>query len=221
MPSGPDLPLLILITDWELPRGRLMASLESVLALGPDVAVQHRHPGATDRAFFEEGEQLARLCLRFGNGLFVNGRLDVALLLGAHLHLPSRGIEVADVRPHLPTGRWISAAVHDADEAQEAAGADIALVSPVFSPGSKATRARAPLGPEGFARLAERLGGPAFALGGVDPSNANQIRGASGFAAISAVLRAAQPRLAAQELLAAARRSRSSRRRDDFQSGIG
>jgi len=204
----PELPLLIVITDWEIPRLALLAALESALSLGPEVAVQHRHPGATDRAFLEEGEQLAMLCRRFDNPLFVNGRLDVALLLRAHLHLPSRGIQVADVRAHLQAGAWISAAVHDLQEALEANGADLALVSPVFAPGSKLTAPRPPLGPEGFGRLAKETPCPAFALGGIAPSNASLLHGAGGFAAISSVLKARDPKAAANSLLNAARESR-------------
>ncbi len=208
MPS--ELPLLIVITDWQIPRAALIEALESALSLGPEVALQHRHPGATDRSFFDEGEQVARLCRRFGNPLFVNGRLDAALLLQAHLHLPARGIQVADVRPHLPDGRWISAAVHDAEEGREAGGADFALVSPVFPPGSKPTDERMPLGPDGFNRLANGLSCPAFALGGVGPGNSRQIPGAWGFAAISSVLKAGDPVSAAKALVTAARTSRSN-----------
>jgi thiamine-phosphate pyrophosphorylase len=203
-----ELPLLIVITDWQISAPKLIESLESVLSLGPEVALQHRHPGASDRLFFEEGERLVKLCRRVGNPLFVNGRLDMALLLGAHLHLPARGIQVTDVRPHLPPGTWISAAVHDSHEALEAGGADLALVSPVFAPGSKPTDLRAPLGPAGFARLVKATPCPAFALGGIAPANASQIEGASGFAAISSVLKDSDPILAAKALLSAARSAR-------------
>jgi len=202
-----ELPLLIVITDWRIPRSTLMDALGSALSLGPEVAVQHRHPGATDRTFFEEGEEIAELCRRFANPLFVNGRLDVALLLDAHVHLPARGIRVDDIRPHLPAGRWISAAVHDSEEAREANGADLVLVSPVFPPGSKVTNTRAPLGPEGFTRLARALACPVFALGGIGPANASQVPAASGFAAISAVLKAGDPKSAAKVLVTAARAS--------------
>jgi len=204
----PELPLLILITDWQIPRPALLAALESALSIGPEVAVQHRHPGATDRVFLEEGEQLAMLCRRFDNPLFVNGRLDVALLLRAHLHLPSRGVQVADVRPHLQAGTWISAAVHDPQEALEANGADLALISPVFAPGSMLTAPRPPLGPDGFGRLAKETPCAAFALGGIAPSNASLVHGASGFAAISSVLKARDPKSAVNALLNAARESR-------------
>ncbi len=100
----PALPRLIVITDWRLPRNRLLSALERALEAGPDVAVQHRHPEAPARTFLEEARVLAALCRTRGNPLFVNGRLDVALLVGAHLHLPAYGPTVAEVRPLLPAG---------------------------------------------------------------------------------------------------------------------
>jgi thiamine-phosphate pyrophosphorylase len=200
----PSLPRLIVITDWRLPRARLLEALERALEAGPGVAVQHRHPEASARVFLEEARLLAALCHTRGNPLFVNGRLDVALLVGAHLHLPARGLTVEDVRPYLPAGRWVSAAVHDADEARLAQGADLALVSPVYAPGSKPGDPRPPLGPAGFQALAAALPCPALALGGVTPERAAQLTGAWGFAVISAVLEAEGPAEVARALLRAA-----------------
>jgi thiamine-phosphate pyrophosphorylase len=143
---------------------------------------------------------LKSLCDRLGNPLFVNGRLDVALLLNAHLHLPSGGLHPRDVRSHLDS-RWISVAVHSEDEAQMAEGADLALVSPVFVPGSKQDL-RPPLGPEGFSHLSSRLPCPAYALGGLTPERARAVPSATGFAAISSILLAANPLERALEFLA-------------------
>lgn len=199
----PTLPRLIVITDWRLPQARLLKALERSLEAGPQVAIQHRHPEAPARTFLEEARLLAALCHRRGNPLFINGRLDVALLVGAHLHLPARGLTVEDVRPHLPAGRWVSAAVHDPDEARIAQGADLVLVSPVYAPGSKPGDTRPPLGPEGFQALAATLPCPALALGGVTPERAAQLAGAQGFAAISAVLEAENPAAVARALLRA------------------
>ncbi len=200
----PALPRLIIITDWRLPRAQLLAALERALELGPEVAVQHRHPEAPARVFLDEARLLAALCRTRGNPLFVNGRLDVALLVDAHLHLPARGLTAVDVRPFLPAGRWVTTAVHDADEARLAEGADLALVSPVYAPGSKPGDTRPPLGPEGFQALAATLPCPAFALGGVTPERAAQLTGAQGFAVISAVLEAEDPATVARALLRAA-----------------
>jgi thiamine-phosphate pyrophosphorylase len=181
---------LIVITDWSLGETDLLARLARALEAGPGIAVQHRHPEATARQLFDEGVKLKALCERHAAPLFINRRLDVALALGASLHLPAYGLLPADVRGRVPR---ISVAVHSPQEAKRAAGADLALVSPVFGKGDAK-----PLGPEGFAQLAKALPCPAYALGGVT----EPVKGAAGHAVISAVLRADDPREAATRLLA-------------------
>ncbi len=86
------------------------------------------------------------------------------------------------------------------DEADSTDGADLALVSPVFRPGSKPDDTRAPLGVAGFQRIARALPCPAFALGGIETTNAGSVK-AAGVAVISAVLHASDPKAAAQALL--------------------
>ncbi|MDQ3266070.1 MAG: thiamine phosphate synthase [Myxococcota bacterium] len=196
------LPSLIVITDWSLGEDTLLQRLAQVLPLSPRIAVQHRHPDATGRDFLREARLLSGLCGRAGNPLFVNGRLDVALLVGAHLHLPAHGFRPAEVRGQLPEGALISAAVHDSREAQDAPGADLYLVSPVFGAGSKPEDTRTPLGVDGYKALALRLSAPAFALGGITAETAPRLPAAPGYAVISGVLRAADPRLAALKILA-------------------
>src|SRR5688572_24177149 len=132
-----ELPSLIVITDWSLGEELLLQRLGQVLPRSPRIAVQHRHPEAPARTFAEEAKTLRVLCARTGNALFANGRLDVALLVDAHLHLPAHGLSPEEVRRVLPRDRLISAAVHDEAEAQNSAGADLYLVSPVFGAGSK------------------------------------------------------------------------------------
>ena len=126
----------------------------------------------------------------------------MALLVGAHLHLPAGGLTPEDVRPHLPSGRLVSVAVHDEQEARRARGADLALVSPVFPPGSKPDDTRPTLGPEGFRKLSAALPCPALALGGITPERASLLSGAAGFAVISGVLEAEDPGAAARALCA-------------------
>ncbi|MBI3182040.1 MAG: thiamine phosphate synthase [Myxococcales bacterium] len=193
---------LIVITDWSLGREKLLDALGAACSLGPGVAVQLRHPEAKTRELLEEGKAVAEVCSRFGNALFVNGRLDLALLLGAHLHLSGWGVPPASARAHLD-GKLLSVAVHQGEE-EAAAGADMALVSPVFPAGSKPTDPRPPLGPHGFSELAARLPCPSFALGGIGPDTARRLAGrAAGAAAVSGVLRAADPKKAAAAILSA------------------
>jgi thiamine-phosphate pyrophosphorylase len=165
----------MLITDW---RPGLLERVAQVLSARGDVAVQHRHPGVSTRQFFNEGEALAALCAKHGAPLFINSRLEVALALGAHLHLAVNALPVAEVRSHLPAGRLLSHAVHAPSELQ--AGADLALVSPVFAPRSKTVATT--LGVEGFAAVAAQASCPSFALGGVTAQNAQSLPMAAGFA---------------------------------------
>ena len=194
---------LLLVTDWSLGEQRLLSVLEAVCALGPRVGIQHRHKEAATRPFLAQARTLALLCARHGNPLFVNGRLDVALLVGAHLHLPVDAPTPAEVRPHLPHGRWVSAAVHDEAELQRAAGADLVLLSPVFTPASKQADARPTLGRAGYARLRARSECPALALGGVRLERLPLLGAVEGAAVQGAVLGATDPVAAAQALLMA------------------
>jgi thiamine-phosphate pyrophosphorylase len=194
---------LLLVTDWSLGEQRLRLALEQACALGPQVGVQHRHPEAPTRLFLAEARALASLCARYGNPFFVNGRLDVALLVGAHLHLPVDGPTPAEVRPHLPQGRWVSAAVHDEAELDRAAGADLLLLSPVFSPSSKSADGRPTLGREGYARLRARSSCPALALGGIRADRLALLGPLEGAAVQGAVLGAPDPAAAARALLVA------------------
>lgn len=185
---------LIVITDWAL--NDLLSRVEAALQAGPGIAIQHRHPGATDRELFEEAVALERLCRAANAPLFINGRLDLALALDANLHCTTRSLKPRDVRGRF--GGLISCVVHD--EADSTDGADLALVSPVFRPGSKPDDTRPPLGVAGFQRIARALPCPAFALGGLDTTNAGSVK-AAGVAVISAVLHASDPKAAARVLL--------------------
>src|SRR4051794_33524751 len=90
-----QLPLVIVITDFQL-GPKLWDGLEAALEVDARLAVQLRHPRADGRTLFEAARRLQVLCAKRGNALFINGRLDVALAVGAHLHLPSHGFSVTD-----------------------------------------------------------------------------------------------------------------------------
>ncbi len=179
----------------------MLAVVRQLAPLGNRVAIQHRHPDATGRRFWEEANALSELCRPAGMPLFINGRLDVAIALEAHLHLPSDGPRPSEVRPQMPADRWVSAAVHSELELAEAMGADLFLVSPVFPAASKPDDDRPPLCSEGFRQLASRASAPAYALGGVTQETAPELCHAGGLAVISAVFRAADPLASAERLL--------------------
>lgn len=198
-------PKVMLITDWALGASVLLSRLEAALGAGAPntLAVQHRHPLASGRLFFDEATALLALCRKFQAPLFINGHLDVALALGCHLHLPASSLPAAEYLPHLPAGIWLSAAVHNREEARAARGAHFAIISPVFAPRSKANDSRPTLELSGLLNLREEIDARIFALGGIDASNASMLPADVGVATVSAVLHDAAPAQAMRALLAA------------------
>jgi thiamine-phosphate pyrophosphorylase len=183
------LPALIFMTD----RVRAPDPFAVIARLGPDCAVIFRDYDSAARPLL--AQELLNAC-RANNVTFLVGS-DGALAESAGadgLHIPEHLIA------EIPTWRqkhanWlITTAAHSAKAltAAHAAGADAALLSPVFATkshpetqnGTKPT-----LGADGFALLAEASPLPVYALGGINPENAAKIKGrnVAGLAAIGAL----------------------------------
>jgi len=205
----PRNPRVYLVTD-AVPGSDLPDRVAAALAgLPPAVAaVQLRAKDMGGKDMLALARALRGVARAAGQWLMVNDRLDVAVAAGADgVHLPSRGVPVADARRLLGPGAMIGASCHSVAEVRRArdGGADFATFGPVFDTPSK--RAWGP--PVGLDALREaaRLGLPLVALGGVDPSNAASTvaAGAAGVAAIRAWLGAADAARAVRQLLAATR----------------
>lgn len=101
--------------------------------------------------------------------IIVNSRADVALACGAAgLHLPAGSPPPSRWRILCPPGFLIGVSCHSVDEVLEAerAGADYALLAPIFSPLSKHDP-RPPLGLDELRRACSAARIPVLALGGV------------------------------------------------------
>ncbi|MBL8909448.1 MAG: thiamine phosphate synthase [Archangium sp.] len=183
---------LLIITDWRV--SDCVERIAAVTRACEGVAVQHRNPAAADRLFFEQGMRL-RDAIGGRAPLFVNRRADVALALGAHLHLTETSIPVEAARALVGSEKLISASWHETTALR--AGIDLALLSPVFE-----KQGEVPLGAEKFERLAASTTTPVFALGGVTKERSSSLQRAAGFAVIGAVMKAPDPVQAARELLA-------------------
>lgn len=115
--------------------------------------------------------------------VWVNGRPDVAMAVGAHgVHLPSQGLPAARVSARFPDLR-LGVACHSREEVTAATrdGACYVTFSPVFpSPGKH---------PKGLQALdgVDAWGTDVLALGGIEPCNAAKVLGlGAGLAAIRA-----------------------------------
>ena len=140
--------------------------------------------------------------------VIVNDRVDVALAAGAAgAHLGQEDLPLDRLRPHVPGGFLLGLSVGSTAEADRGRRwpADYWSVGPCFATGTKAD-AGAPLGPEGFARLARLApaGTPVIGIGGITAENAGSVvrAGAAGVAVIGAVWGATDPAVAARALRA-------------------
>lgn len=121
----------------------------------------------------------------------VNDRLDVALAAGAHgVHLGGQSLPVETVRTAVPAGKdfVVGVSCHSQEDvtAAEAAGAEYAILGPIFETASK-LRYGPPLGLGVLERAASQAHIPVLALGGVTPQRVQPCiaAGAAGIAGVS------------------------------------
>lgn len=174
-------------------------AVEQALAAVPHgaAAVQLRDRLASGRQLLAAARRLAPVCRAAGAPLLINDRADVALAVGAGVHLRRDSASAAEVRG-LGIER-VGMSTHSIGEVKQAAasGCDFVVFGPVFATPGKGE-------PVGLDALSSAVGQgiPVYALGGVDGSNAASClrAGAAGVACIRAVLGAARPGQAARAL---------------------
>jgi len=185
---GTLLPRLILMTD----PVRLPDPLAAVAGLprGSAVILRHYDEGATGGAGREQlARQLLAACRRQDVLLLIAGDARLAAAIGAD------GLHLAEYLVRRGSRRWrlwrrpawiVTAAAHGPAALHRArrAGADAALLSPVFPTASHPGAAS--LGALRFARLASSVAMPVYALGGMSSKRARRLRTAcpAGFAGI-------------------------------------
>lgn len=198
-------PKLLLITDLSgLRSEQLLQRCAAAMRGGVD-AILLRAP-ALDRAhLLALAAHLRDSTRQWGARLLIHTHADIARAVDAD------GVHVArHAIAHIPAIRhWLgedassmtlSASCHDDNELEAArrAGADFALLSPVFP--TRSHPGAATLGVTRFRQLAHKAGLPVIALGGINPDNRDRLHG-FGIAVIRAILHAPDPELAARRLM--------------------
>jgi thiamine-phosphate diphosphorylase len=197
------LPRLHAVTDERIARRPDLSGIAAALAAGGDahLAFHARGRALGGRALHDLAVRLSAFAPA---RLFVNERLDVALVTGAAgVQLPAHGLAPADAR-RLGPEWWIGCSVHTLAEARSAGdeGADYLVVGPVCSTASHP--GIAPLALDEVRAIA-RLGLPVIAIGGITPDRVPPLvaAGVYGVAAIRALWDADDPARAAGRLLEA------------------
>jgi thiamine-phosphate diphosphorylase len=153
-----------------------------IAGLSADVDfIQIRERGLNPRDL----SRLVRRAMRVGPGILVNDRTDVALATGAAgVHLRGNSVSPSEIRRIAPAGFVITIALHENEAAP--AGADFALLAPIFKPLSKSNLGE-PLGLAGLRQATGLSKIPILALGGITTENTRQCMeaGAAGVAGIT------------------------------------
>ncbi len=195
-------PRLLLITDHARFSGEaFFVKTEAALRGGVD-AVLVREKQMDSARLLAFCARLRDITRAHNARLLVHTQADVARAVEADgVHVAASGIcEIPATRRWLNTSEMsLSASCHDADELNAAAavGADFALLSPVFPTTSHPGAAH--LGIKNFRKLVAVSPMPVVALGGITPENRAKLTDSS-VAAISAILDAEDPQLAARRL---------------------
>jgi thiamine-phosphate pyrophosphorylase len=187
---------LYLITDRKLfqTQDDLFRGVEDALKAGVK-AVQLREKDLPTRDLLDLAREFRELTRHYSASLFINDRLDIALIVEADgVHLGNASIPVNVVRKVVSDRLLIGCSTHSLKDALEAAegGADFITFGPVFQTPSKAQYGE-PVGLEAMRGASRKVSIPIFGLGGIKINNIREVLdfGASGVALISGILAAA------------------------------
>ena len=215
-PAIPN-PCLCVVTDRaRLPAGAGLVETVSAAVGGGANMVQLREKDALPRETLSLAYRL-RDATRGRALLIINDRVDVAILSDADgVQLGENSIDVSSARRLLPDEALIGRSVHSVDGAIRARdeGADYLILGTIFPTASH------PGGAVGGLALVERAARavdiPILGIGGIDERSAAALTsaGASGAAAISAVISAPNPASAAARLTDALRPPRAAKTED-------
>lgn len=196
---------LYLISDRHQTCGRPLAEVVFRALEGGVRAVQLREKDLSGTELFRLALEIRRLTSYFGARLIINDRPDIALAVEADgVHIGINSLPVAAARKVLGGDKIIGYSAHGINEAlrAQAEGANFVTFGPVYPTPSKAQYGE-PCGVKKLADAAAALDIPVLALGGISPANLTELLSAkiSGIAVISAIMAAADPRLAAASML--------------------
>ena len=191
---------LHVVTDTRLQTRYSHAELARLAAIGGADTVQFRHKHVSMRARWAALAEAAEACRTAGVPLVVDDHADLALAVGAGVHVGQSDLPVAVVRRLLGASAAVGATAATAAEAigAEAAGASYIGFGPVFGTASKENPAPAP-GLDGLAEACAAVRIPVVAIGGMTPARVARVLGAGawGVAVLSAVVCAADVAAAA------------------------
>lgn len=178
-------------------------AIASALEGGVDI-LQLREKNMPAKQILELGKKVKLLCKQYDVLFIINDRIDIAALLEADgVHLGQDDLDIKSARTILGENTIVGVSTHAPEHALKAVedGADYIGVGPVFATPTK--EGRIPVGLEYIKWASENIEIPAFAIGGIDLDNCEQVleAGLKRIAVVRAIINAKLPCESAEEFL--------------------
>lgn len=178
-------------------------AIASALQGGVDI-LQLREKTMPANKILDIGKKIKQLCLQYNTTFIVNDRIDIALLLEADgVHLGQDDLSVKSAREILGNKYIVGVSTHAPEQALKAVadGADYIGVGPVFATPTK--QGRIPVGLEYVKWVSKNITIPAFAIGGIDLNNCEQVfeAGLKKIAVVRAIINSNSPQNTAKEFV--------------------
>ena len=168
--------------------------------------LQLREKTRTTREYLELARKVHAITSRYGIPLIIDDRADVALAMDAEgVHVGQSDMPVAIVRKWLGNTKIVGATAKTVEQAKEAAaqGADYLGVGAIYPTTTKVKTVLTSV--DTLRDIVHAVDIRVNAIGGLNKGNLHVLKGTGidGICAVSAIMKAEHPMLAAQELKAA------------------
>jgi thiamine-phosphate pyrophosphorylase len=150
----------------------VMDAAQQIIRAGAQI-LQFRHKEFWSRGVFDALERVAELCRNAGIAFVVNDRADLAILVGAALHLGQDDLPPSAARRIVGTSAVVGFSTHNEAQLRAAADepADYLALGPIFGTASKANPDPI-VGLEELRRMRSLTLKPLVAIGGITRENA-------------------------------------------------
>ncbi|MBQ6622523.1 MAG: thiamine phosphate synthase [Mogibacterium sp.] len=199
-------PTLYLVTDsYDYTEEEFLRRIEAALQGGVTL-LQMREKHKSTREYMALAEKVHAVTKRYDVPLIIDDRLDVAMAIDAEgVHLGQSDLPVGIARSILGPDKIIGATTKNVPQALEAyeQGADYLGVGAMYPTTTKVVTVLT--APETLDEICHAVPIPANAIGGLNKDNLSILKGipVAGICVVTAIMKAADPKRAAEELLEA------------------
>lgn len=193
---------LYFITDsTDLDETAFLKKVEQACMGGIDM-LQLREKDRSDRELLELAQKVKKIADLYDVPMFIDDRIDIALIVGCHVHLGQTDIPIRYAKQLLPEGTMIGATAKTVEQALEAEkeGASYLGVGAIYPTTTKVVTVLTEVSTLNDICNAVKI--PVYAIGGLDRSNLEVLQGSpiEGICVVSAIMKANDPKQATQDL---------------------